>query len=127
MAGRLGGKIALITGGARGQGRNQALTFAREGGDIVVCDIAAQTPTVNYPMSRPDDLAETVRLVEALGQRCVAVQADVTDSAAIAGVVELAVAEFGGVDVLLANAGIVGHAPFAEITDAEWDDMIARI
>lgn len=125
MAGKLEGKVALITGGARSQGRNHALTFAREGADIVVCDVAAQTPSVHYPMSGPDDLAETVKLVEALDRRCVAVQADVAGSAAMAGVVERAVAELGTVDILLANAGIVGHASFADITDPEWDDMIA--
>ncbi|GLZ49339.1 hypothetical protein Acsp06_55240 [Actinomycetospora sp. NBRC 106375] len=73
-------------------------------------------------MSRPDDLAETVKLVEALDRRCVAIQADVADTSAMAGVVSQAVAELGGVDILLANAGIVGLAPFAEITGPEWGD-----
>ncbi|MGE3286196.1 MAG: mycofactocin-coupled SDR family oxidoreductase [Pseudonocardia sp.] len=125
MPGRLEGKVALITGGARSQGRNHALTFAREGADIVVCDIAEQLPSVHYDMSGPDDLAETVKLVEALDRRCVAVQADVADTAAMSAVVDHGLEQFGHIDILLANAGIVGHAPFADITDEEWDDMIA--
>ena len=79
--GKLDGKVAVITGGARGQGRAHALTLAREGADIVVCDIAAQIDTVPYPMATPADLEETVRLVEDLDRRCVAVQADVRDGA----------------------------------------------
>jgi SDR family mycofactocin-dependent oxidoreductase len=124
MSGKLQGKVALITGGARSQGRNHALTFAREGADIIVCDIAAQLPSVHYGMSGPDDLAQTAELVETLDRRCVAVQADVADTEAMRSVVERGLEQFGHIDILLANAGIVGHAPFAEITDAEWDDMI---
>src|SRR5262245_53331614 len=104
--GKLDGKVALITGGARGQGRTHALTLAREGADIVICDIAAQLPTAPYPLATLDDLAETARLVEALDRRCLAVQADVRDGAQMREVVERGLAELGRIDILLANAGI---------------------
>ena len=79
--GRLSGKVALITGGARGQGRSHAVTFAREGADIFTCDLVSQVASVPYPMSVPDDLNETVKLVEEQDRRCVAMQADVRDTA----------------------------------------------
>jgi (+)-trans-carveol dehydrogenase len=79
MAGRVEGKVAFITGAARGQGRSHALTLAREGADIIAVDITKQIDTVPYPMATPDDLAETVNQVEALGRRIVASQADVRD------------------------------------------------
>ncbi|MDI3341336.1 MAG: mycofactocin-coupled SDR family oxidoreductase [Sphaerobacter sp.] len=123
--GKLDGKVAIITGGARGQGRSHALTLAREGADIVVCDIAAQIDTVPYPMATPADLEETVRLVEDLDRRCIAVQADVRDGAQMRAVAERAMGEFGRIDILLANAGIAGFASAWELTDEQWNDMIA--
>lgn len=117
--------MALITGGARGQGRSHALTFAREGAKIVVCDIADQLPTVPYPLASKGDLADTARMVEDLDRRCLAVQADVRDSDQVRGVVEQAVSEFGGIDVLLANAGIESFEEARELTDEQWDEMIA--
>nr|PZN60900.1 MAG: SDR family mycofactocin-dependent oxidoreductase [Sphaerobacter thermophilus] len=125
--GKLDGKVAVITGGARGQGRAHALTLAREGADIVVCDIAAQIDTVPYPMATPADLEETVRLVEDLDRRCVAVQADVRDGAQMQAVAERAMSEFGRIDILLANAGIFSFAGGGgswEMTDEQWRDMI---
>jgi (+)-trans-carveol dehydrogenase len=80
--GLLEGKVAFITGAARGQGRSHALTLAREGADIIAVDICAQAETVPYPMATPDDLAETVKEVEALDRRIIATQADVRDLAA---------------------------------------------
>jgi (+)-trans-carveol dehydrogenase len=111
---RLEGKVAIITGGARGQGRSHAIRLAEEGADIVVCDIADQIENVVYPMSTRADLDETVELVEKLDRRCVAVQADVRDAAQVRGVVETAVDTFGKVDILAANAGIA--------LTANWDD-----
>ena len=122
--GKLDGRVALITGGARGQGRSHALTLAREGADIVVCDIAAQIDTVPYPMGTQDQLEETVRLVEDLDRRCVAVQADVRDGAQMRAVVDRALSEFGKIDILLANAGIFSFGTIAEMSDQMWDDMI---
>lgn len=123
--GKLDGKVALITGGARGQGRSHALTLAREGADIVVCDIAAQMATVPYPMATAAQLEETVRLVEELDRRCLAVRADVRDSGQVAAAVERAISEFGKIDILLANAGILSFSPIAEMSDQVWNEMIA--
>lgn len=122
--GRLTGKVALITGGARGQGRSHAVTFAREGADIVTCDLVSQVATVPYPMSVPDDLNETVKLVEEQDRRCVAMPADVRDTAQLQAVVERGIAEFGKIDILVANAGIVAPVPLLDITDDDWSDMI---
>jgi SDR family mycofactocin-dependent oxidoreductase len=122
--GKLDGKVALITGGARGQGRSHAITFAREGADIVVCDLASQIETVPYAMSNPDDLSETVKLVEEQDRRCVAMQADVRDTAQVKSVVDRAIDEFGHVDILIANAGIVAPVALVDISDEAWSDMV---
>ena len=104
--GRVEGKVAFITGAARGQGRSHALRLAQEGADIIAVDIAGQIDSVPYPMATPDDLAETVAQVEALDRRIVAVQADVRDLAALQSAVEKGVAELGPVNIILGNAGI---------------------
>jgi SDR family mycofactocin-dependent oxidoreductase len=123
--GKLDGRVAFITGGARGQGRSHAVTFADEGADIIVCDIAAQIATAPYPMPRPDDLEHTAKLIEERGRRCLAIQADVRVTAEIESAVARAINEFGKIDVLIANAGICGFGKFWEISDNMWDDMIA--
>ena len=105
--GRLEGKVAFITGGARGQGRSHAVLMAEEGADIITLDLCRQVPSVEYPMATPEDLEETVRLVEKTGQRIVAREADVRDFAAVERVLSEGVAEFGRVDFVLANAGIM--------------------
>ena len=122
--GKLDGKVAVITGGARGQGRSHAVTLAREGADIVICDIASQIDTVPYPMATSADMEETVRLVEDLDRRCVAVQADVRDGAQMQAVVDRVLSEFGKVDILLANAGISSTSTVVDMTDEQWRDMI---
>jgi SDR family mycofactocin-dependent oxidoreductase len=122
--GKFDGKVVLITGGARGQGRSHALRFAREGADVAFCDIAGQIESVPYGMSSEDDLAETVRQVEDLDRRCVGVRADVRDRGQVDAFVEQAVTELGRVDFLLANAGIFSFSTIAEMDDATWDDMI---
>ncbi|MDI3340450.1 MAG: mycofactocin-coupled SDR family oxidoreductase [Sphaerobacter sp.] len=122
--GKLDGKVAVITGGARGQGRSHALTLAREGADIVICDIAAQIDTVPYPMATEAQLQETVRLVEDLDRRCVAVRADVRDLGQMEAVAERAMSEFGRIDILLANAGIFSFGAVVEMSAQTWQDMI---
>lgn len=122
--GKFDGKVVLITGGARGQGRSHALRFAQEGADVAFCDIAAQLDTVPYPMSRPEDLAETVKLVEELDRRCVGVTADVRDGAQVRAFAEQARSELGRIDFLLANAGIFTFSTVAEMDDATWSQMI---
>jgi SDR family mycofactocin-dependent oxidoreductase len=105
--GRVEGKVALVTGAARGQGRSHALRLAEEGADIIAVDICRDIATNEYPLSSSDDLKETVRLVEALDRRIVAVEADVRDRGEIAAAIEQGIAELGKLDVVVANAGIM--------------------
>jgi len=107
MAGRLEGKVALITGAARGQGRSHAVRFAEEGADIIAVDLCQPFESVTYPMSVPEDLEETERLVEKTGRRIVASLGDVRDFAQMADIVKRGVEEFGRLDFVLANAGIM--------------------
>ncbi len=104
--GQLDGKVALITGAARGQGRSHALRLAEEGADIIAVDICKQIDSVNYPLATLDDLAETAHLVEALDRRIVTQQADVRDLAQLKEAVSAGVAELGRLDIVSANAGI---------------------
>ncbi len=104
--GRVEGKVAFITGAARGQGRSHAIRLAQEGADIIAVDLCDQIATVEYPMATEADLAETVKEVEALDRRIVAKQADVRDLAALQAAFDEGVAQLGGVDIVLANAGI---------------------
>jgi SDR family mycofactocin-dependent oxidoreductase len=107
MAGQLEGKVAFITGAARGQGRSHAVRFAEEGADIIAFDLCDQMPSVAYPMSTPEDLDETVNLVEKTGRRIVAEQGDVRDFERLKTAVANGVAELGRIDFVLANAGIL--------------------
>jgi SDR family mycofactocin-dependent oxidoreductase len=120
----LDGKVALITGGSRGQGRAHALTCAREGADVIIVDIADQMSTVPYQMARQDDLDETAKQVEALDRRILALKGDVRDQGQLDAAVAQGIAEFGKIDILIANAGIWTQAPFWELTDDQWDEMI---
>jgi SDR family mycofactocin-dependent oxidoreductase len=124
MTGRVEGKVAFITGAARGQGRSHALTLAREGADIVAIDIAKQIDSVPYPMATPDDLAETVKQVEALGRRIVAAQADMRDYDALKQALDDGVAQLGRLDIVSANAGIFSYGTLAELPEQTWQDMI---
>ncbi|MGW5382572.1 mycofactocin-coupled SDR family oxidoreductase [Nocardia sp. NPDC003963] len=121
---RLDGKVAFITGAARGQGRSHAVRLAEEGADIIAVDTTAKVDTVPYPLATADDLAETARLVEATGRRIVAREADVRDSAALADAVGEGLAKFERLDIVLANAGISSPAPTLEMSDETWQDMI---
>jgi SDR family mycofactocin-dependent oxidoreductase len=122
--GRLDGKVALITGVARGQGRSHALRLAADGAQIVGLDLCASIDTVTYPLSTPEDLAETVRAVEELDQRIVARRADVRDRAALAQVVKEGVAEFGRLDIVLANAGIIPGFDEVAADPRSFDDVV---
>jgi SDR family mycofactocin-dependent oxidoreductase len=104
--GRFDGKVAFITGAARGQGRSHAVRLAEEGADIIAIDICRQVESVPYPMGTKEDLAETVRLVEAFGRRIVATEGDVRDPQAMEAAVRAGVAELGRLDIVIANAGI---------------------
>jgi SDR family mycofactocin-dependent oxidoreductase len=123
--GQLDGKVAVITGGGRGQGRSHAIRLAEEGADIVVCDITEQVGSVPFATGRPGDLEETVAEVEKLDRRCVALQADVRNTADMTRLADTAMKEFGRIDILLANAGILSLSDNTwELDDETWDDMI---
>ena len=124
MTGRVEGKVAFITGAARGQGRSHAIRLAQEGADIIAVDICAQVDSVPYPMARPDDLAQTVKEVEALDRRIVAVQADVRDFGALKAALDQGVAQLGRLDIVSANAGIASYGPAGELAEQTWRDMI---
>jgi (+)-trans-carveol dehydrogenase len=121
---RLDGKVAFVTGAARGQGRSHALRLAEEGANIVALDLCEQIESVPYEMSNEEDLNETVRQVEDLDQRIVARKADVRDLAQVEAVVEEGISEFGRIDVVCANAGIFTLGPAHELSRSDWDDVI---
>ena len=124
MSGRLAGKVAFITGAARGQGRSHAVRLAQEGADIIAVDLCEDIDTAPYALATPDDLAETVRLVEATDRRIVATRADVRDFDALTQAVDAGVAELGRLDIVLGNAGIAQYAPMTELTPHQWTTMI---
>ena len=115
--GELDGQVAVITGGGRGQGRSHAVTLARAGADIVICDIEHQYDTIAYRMNAEGDMQETTRLVEDCGRRCIAIDADVRSSDAVSGVIDTAVRELGSVDILCANAGVWSPAHLTDTSD----------
>jgi SDR family mycofactocin-dependent oxidoreductase len=121
--GKLDRKVAFITGAARGQGRSLAIRLAEEGADIIAVDIAAQIDSVPYPMSTPEDLADTAKEVEALGRRIFTAQADVRDEAALKKAFEQGTAAIGPVDIVLANAG-TGPMAVHEGPRRLWQDVI---
>lgn len=123
--GKLKGKVAFITGAARGQGRAHAVRMAQEGADVIAVDLAGPLPeSVRYPSATPDDLQETVRLVEEAGGRITARAADIRDLPALQSVVDDGVAAFGRLDVIVANAGICVPAPWNEITPESFREII---
>lgn len=116
----LAGKVAFITGAARGQGRAEALRLATDGADIIAIDLCEQIESVPYPLATPDDLAATVKLVEEAGGRIVALQADVRDEQALQAALQTGVDQLGRLDIVVANAGI---APMQSGPDG-WRDVI---
>ncbi len=123
LEGQLTGKVAFITGAARGQGRAHAVRLAREGCDIIAVDICADIPTMTYPNASEADLAETVALVEKEDRRIVARKADVRDYAGLKAAFDEGLAEFGRVDIVIANAGIIRLGDEEDLL-AEWNDVI---
>jgi len=126
MAGRIDGKVAFITGAARGQGRSHALRLAQEGADIIAVDICADIDTVTpyYSLGTEDELNETVRQVEALDRRIVARRADVRDLDGLQTAFDEGLAELGHVDAVVANAGIATYGKAWELSAQQWKDMI---
>lgn len=126
MAGRLEGKVAFITGAARGQGRSHAVRLAQEGADIIAVDICEQIESNPYPLATPEDLEETKRLVESLDRRIVTAKADVRERSQLRDALAAGVAELGRLDIVLANAGILPMAmgdpdplDFVDATDVD--------
>jgi SDR family mycofactocin-dependent oxidoreductase len=121
---RVAGKVAFITGAARGQGRSHAVRLAQEGADIIAVDVCHGFDSVPYDGATEADLAETVKLVESLDQRIVAQQADVRDLASLRAAADAGLSEFGHIDIVIANAGIASFAPALDLTEEMWQDVI---
>jgi SDR family mycofactocin-dependent oxidoreductase len=122
--GTMNGRVAIITGAARGQGRSHAITLARAGANVVLVDIAGQIDAVQYPLAVPGDLDDTQALVEAEGARCLQFRADVRDRTAVGDMVSQVIAELGAIDVLVANAGIVGYGTALEQSHELFDAIV---
>ncbi len=126
MAGRLEGKVAFITGAARGQGRAHAVRMAQEGADIIAVDICKQIDSVQIPLSSAEDLATTADLVKGLDRRVYTAEVDVRDYDALKTAVDAGVEQFGRLDIIVANAGIGNGGQTLDKTgEPDWDDMIA--
>ena len=122
--GRVEGKVALVTGAARGQGRSHAVRLAEEGADIIAIDLCDQIGTVHYDMPTAPDLDATKAQIEALGRRVITAESDVRDTAALRAVVEDSVEQLGRLDILVANAGIFSFGPVLELSEEAWRDVI---
>lgn len=123
--GRLQGKVAVITGAARGQGRAHALRLADEGADIIALDLCRQIDTVPYPMANSDDLATTADLVKSLGRQVFVAEVDVRDLAGMQEAVHNGVSQLGRLDIVIANAGTLNDtAPMWELTEKQFQDQI---
>ena len=125
MSGRVAGKVALITGAARGQGRADALRLAEEGADAIVLDVCAPLPSVPYDSATPEDLAETVSLIDKTGRRVVSGIVDVRDLDKLRGIVDDGVRQLGRLDVIVANAGICVPKPWDQVTPKIYEDTIS--
>jgi SDR family mycofactocin-dependent oxidoreductase len=123
--GRLAGKVALVTGAARGQGRSHAVRLAEEGADIVAIDIADDIASVPYKLATKADLEETARLVGEAGREVLCARADVRDLDEVEEVAAEAMARFGRLDIVCANAGIISYASGHELSEQAWSDVVA--
>lgn len=121
--GALDGKVAFITGGARGQGRAHALALAAEGANTVIAD-APRPMNLTYPLGTEDDLRATAKEVEELGGLCTPLVCDVRDDTSVRAAVDETVSSLGGLDILVANAGVVSTGPLDEVTDEIWHQLV---
>ncbi|RYE41808.1 MAG: NAD(P)-dependent oxidoreductase [Hyphomicrobiales bacterium] len=122
--GRVDGKVAFVTGAGRGQGRSHAIRLAEEGADIIAVDICQDYDTVGYSMATAEDLAQTVKHVEALGRGIYATKADVRDADKLKAVLDVGVAKFGRLDIVCANAGICSIQSWDAVTPQLWQDTL---
>jgi SDR family mycofactocin-dependent oxidoreductase len=120
----LSGRSAIVTGAARGVGRAVAVGLAEAGADVGILDRCHPLESTPYPMSKPEELGEVKRAIEAFGRRCVCVQADVTDLPAVEAAMQEFAATFGHIDIVVANAGIFTYAKLWELTEQQWDETI---
>jgi SDR family mycofactocin-dependent oxidoreductase len=128
--GRVNGKVAFVTGAARGQGRSHAVRLAEEGADIIAVDLCRDVDSIGYPMAAPEDLDETARLIEKTGQSAVIARADVRDAAQLRTALDNGIAEFGRLDIVVAQAGVAGmkgHAPLQAWCDVINTNLIGTI
>ena len=121
--GKLDGRVAVITGAARGQGRAHALALSAEGASIIACDIADQIDGVPYAMASKDDLEQTVAMVSDAGGTCVGERVDVRSRDDLDDVVDRTLERFGKIDILVNAAGIVHWKSFSELTESDWRDV----
>lgn len=124
LTGRVAGKRVLITGAARGLGRSHALRLAEAGADLILIDLCHSLQEIEYPLATEEDLAETVRLVRQLGRRCVNRIVDVRDEAELRNAVDDGVAELGGLDGAVANAGVLTVATWDKTTADQWRTVV---
>ncbi|CAM2957379.1 mycofactocin-coupled SDR family oxidoreductase [Prescottella defluvii] len=121
---RFEGKVALVTGAARGQGRSHAVAFAERGADLVICDRCENAAGIGYPLGTEDDLAETVRLIEAAGRKVIAEKVDTADRAALESLVARAEKDFGHIDIAVGNAGVSAIMPITDHDQTVWENVI---
>jgi NAD(P)-dependent dehydrogenase (short-subunit alcohol dehydrogenase family) len=119
------GRVALVTGAARGQGREHALAFARSGANVAICDIGFQLESVDYPLAGREDLERTATEVRDLGVRCLSMEVDVRDDRAVAALIADVVEELGRLDVLVNNAGVNSIHDVSEMPLEVWNDVLA--
>ncbi len=120
-------QVVLVTGAARGQGRAHALAFAREGAHLVLCDAQRHYASVPYPLSSPEELAQVVHEIEAMGRQVIAMHADVTDLNAMQQLADMALAQVGPIDIAVANAGLYSFGPTWELTEQQWDETLGVV
>ncbi len=122
---RFEGKVAIVTGAARGLGASHALSFAREGADVVVTDIAHDLPRARYGMGKEAEVNSVVKEIKSLGRRAIAIECDVSKARDVERMVQRAVDEFGKIDILVNNAGVsFGGIPVWEVSEEDWDLMV---
>jgi NAD(P)-dependent dehydrogenase (short-subunit alcohol dehydrogenase family) len=122
--GRVDGKVAFVTGTARGQGRAHAVRLAREGADVVALDVCRQLPHIAIPMATPEDLRTTAEQVERAGRRVLAIKADVRDQQELTAAVGRAYHEFGTIDIVIANAGVTTYTIANDIEEGEFEQIL---
>src|SRR5258708_21765073 len=120
-------QVVLVTGAARGQGRTHALAFAREGAKLVICDTPGTDASVPYTLGSPEKLAQVAQEIEALDRPVIALQADVTDESAMQQLADLALEQFGSIDIAIANAGLYSFGPTWELTEQQWDETVSVV